>query len=58
MKLSKLAGGSIDKQRSGPCHGLQGVLLNPSKQDLASRDVMDQANDLTGSPHLCDEKSQ
>src|SRR3954447_21433485 len=50
---SKLASGGIAKQRPGPAHGLQGLFLDPSEQSIASRDVVNETNDLASSPDLC-----
>lgn len=50
---SKLARRSINVQRPGPVHRFQGLFLDPGEQDLTSRDVLNQANDLASSPYLC-----
>lgn len=50
---SELARRGIAKQRPGPTHGLQGLFLDPSEQSIASRDVVNETNDLASSPDLC-----
>lgn len=49
---SELAGGRITVQRPGPVHGLHSFLLDPLQQFVASGDIMNQPNDLAGSPNL------
>lgn len=51
-RSSQLTGRSFAVERPSPVHSLQGLLLNPGKQDSTGRNIMDQTNDLTSSPDL------